>query len=200
MLGPPGSGKGTQAVRLAAALEIPHISTGDMMRAAIAEKTPIGQKVKGFLDAGALVPDEVVIDLVRERLAKADCNKGFLLDGFPRTIAQARKLEELLTKNNTPLTHVINLVVPHDVLIARIRKRAEEGGGRSDDNVQTASHRLQVFLAETAPVIDFYRELFDSKSAGCKFVEIDHLGTIEEVYDQIIQKGFAELKICTACG
>jgi adenylate kinase len=146
--------------------------------------------MKGCLDKGVLVPDDLVIALVEERLAKPDCQKGFLLDGFPRTIEQARKLEELLGRTKAPLTHVINLVVPSDVLIDRIRKRAAGGSGRSDDNVETATHRLKVFLEETAPVIEFYRGLSRSKEGTPKFVEIDRLGPIEEVYSEIGRKVF----------
>jgi adenylate kinase len=178
LMGPPGAGKGTQAIRIAAEQGCPHISTGDMLRAAVAEGSPIGLRVKEIMAAGKYVSDEVMIDLIKQRLAQADCKRGFLLDGFPRTVDQARKLDEMLKVSSKPLTHVLNLVVPNEVLIERIKKRAQEGSGRSDDNVETATKRLQVFLEQTAPVIKYYQE---SK----RLTEVDGLGTIDEVFARI---------------
>ena len=178
MLGAPGAGKGTQAAQVAAQHKIPHISTGDIIRAAIKDGSALGQKVKGFVDRGELVPDEVVIDLISERFGKADCAEGFLLDGFPRTIEQARKLDQMLSKAGKTLTHVVNLNVPKQELIDRICRRGQMGSGRSDDDQQTAIRRLQVFLDQTAPLIEFYR------SAG-KLLEVDGVGAIEEVYRRI---------------
>ncbi len=178
LMGPPGAGKGTQALNIVNACKIPHISTGDMMRAAVAEGQEVGKKVKGYLDRGELVPDDVVIEVIRQRLSKVDCANGFLLDGFPRTVEQAKKLDTLLQETNRPLTHIVDLVVPEDVLMDRIRKRGESGSGRSDDNVEVATKRLKVFLEQTAPVISYYRD-------GGRDIEINGLGTIEEVFRRI---------------
>ena len=178
LFGPPGAGKGTQAVKIAADFAIPHISTGDMMRAAVAGASAIGQKVKKYLDAGELVPDDVVIEVIRERLTQADCARGFLLDGFPRTVPQAKKLDQLLSQSARPLTHVVNLVVPEAVLMERIRKRGESGSGRSDDNVEVAQKRLRVFLEQTAPVIAFYGE-------SQRTSDVNGVGSVDEVYNRI---------------
>ena len=152
-LGPPGSGKGTQAQILAEIFQIPHISTGDILRAAIANKTELGQKAQSYMDKGDLVPDELILDLIRERLSHADAQKGWILDGFPRNVSQAAFLEELLQEINHSSSHVMNLEVPDQVLISRLL-----GRGRKDDNETTISNRLKVYREQTAPVIDFYRD------------------------------------------
>jgi adenylate kinase len=178
LLGPPGAGKGTQALKIAAFLKIPHISTGEMMRAEVAQKTALGGKVQEFLDTGALVPDNIIIDIIRSRLSKPDCLSGYLLDGFPRTLEQAKQLDVLLESINAKLSSVLDLIVPESVLIDRIKKRGEAGSGRSDDTAEKATKRLQVYWKDTAPVSMYYKETGRVK-------EIDGLGTIDEVYERI---------------
>ena len=152
-LGPPGAGKGTQASKLVMLKKLAHISTGDIMRAAIKDGTPLGLQAKGYMDRGELVPDSVVISIIEERLSKSDCANGYLLDGFPRTVEQAKALDELLIKNGSPLTHVIELEVPEQVILDRIRKRGE---GRADDNPEVVANRLKVYRQQTSPVTAYY--------------------------------------------
>jgi adenylate kinase len=181
-MGLPVAGKGTQAERIIEKYGIPHISTGDMFRAAIKEGTDLGLQAKSFMDKGNLVPDEVTIGIVRERLSKEDCNQGFLLDGFPRTVAQADALETILSDLNKQINFVINIDVDKDILMERLTGRrickscgstyhlvfnppANEGvcdrcGGelyqRADDNEETVQNRLEVNLKQTKPLLDFY--------------------------------------------
>jgi adenylate kinase len=176
LLGPPGAGKGTQAVLLCQSRKIPHISTGVILREAVASKSALGVKVKQILDAGDLVSDDIVNQLVEERLGKPDCKDGFLLDGYPRTLVQAEKLQELLARMKIPLTHVINLAVSEQVLLDRIRKRGE---GRTDDTAEVAANRLKVYWELTAPVAEFYKR-------GGKVVEVDGLGTVDEVHQRVL--------------
>lgn len=179
LLGPPGAGKGTQAILLSKEKSIPHISTGEIMRAAVSSGTEIGSKVKAYLDSGNLVPDELVIELIRGRLSESDCKNGFLLDGFPRTVPQAQALTKLLKEMNQELTHVVEVTVAEAVLLDRIRKRGAAGSGRSDDNDAVAARRLQVYWEQTAPVTEYY------KSIG-RIKEVDGLGTVEEVHGRIM--------------
>jgi adenylate kinase len=180
ILGPPGAGKGTQAVMICEALGIPHISTGEILRAAVAAESELGNKVKSFLDAGDLVPDQVIVDIMSERLQQEDCSNGFLLDGFPRTVNQAEMLDQVLSELSMELTQVIDLRVPDEVLIERIKGRAAASSGtRSDDTEEVAANRLQVYWEQTAPVSAFYRE-------SGSMVELDGLGTIEEVNQRIL--------------
>lgn len=184
LMGGPGAGKGTQANPLVERFKFPHISTGDMFRAAIKEGTALGLKAKSYMDAGGLVPDEVTIGIVEERLAQPDCKDGFLLDGFPRTLAQGNALAGILERLGMKLDGVINIEVAEDVLIPRLTGRRicrqcgssyhmvfnppkEEGvcgqcGGelyqRSDDTVETAENRLNVYNSQTEPLIAFYEE------------------------------------------
>ena len=152
-LGPPGSGKGTQAQLLAELFEIPHISTGEILRQAIAEKTVLGQKAQSYVDKGELVPDALILDLIRERLGQPDAQRGWILDGFPRNVAQASFLDELIEELNQSPDCAVNLEVPDEVLITRLLLR-----GRKDDNEQTIRRRLQVYREQTAPVIGYYRD------------------------------------------
>ena len=156
LLGPPGSGKGTQAARLSAALSIPHIATGDIFRALVEAGTPLGQRVKAFLERGELVPDDLVIDVIRHRLGQADATHGFVLDGFPRTVPQAEALDRLLVELGRPLDAVLYLQADRQSLIERLGQRAEVEG-RSDDRPDVILHRIDVFLEQTAPLIDYYR-------------------------------------------
>jgi adenylate kinase len=182
LMGLPGAGKGTQAERIVEKYDIPHISTGDMFRAAIKDSTELGLKAKSYMDKGELVPDEVTIGIVRERLSKPDCQKGFLLDGFPRTVAQAHALENILADLERKIDYVINIDVDKDILIerltgSRICKNCgatyhlvfnppnEEGKcdrcdgelyQRADDNEETVHNRLEVNLKQTKPLLDFY--------------------------------------------
>ena len=174
LLGPPGAGKGTQAMLIAKRFSLAHISTGDMMRAAIADGSEVGKKAKSFMDAGKLVPDEVVIDLIKARLAQLDCEVGFLLDGFPRTLPQAEALDVLLAGLKMPLTNVIELQVPEDVLVKRILARAESGSGRSDDNEQVIRKRFAVYREQTLPLTDYY-----AKSG--RLSQLDGVGSVEEI-------------------
>jgi adenylate kinase len=154
-LGAPGAGKGTQAKILADSQGIPHISTGDIFRAAVKNQTPLGVKAKGYMDAGDLVPDSLVIDLIRDRLQEPDATAGWILDGFPRTEPQAGFLEELLKEINQSCDRAINLDVEDEVVVKRLVERGLESG-RSDDNEATIRHRLQVYRDQTAPLIAFY--------------------------------------------
>ncbi|HEX9688048.1 MAG TPA: adenylate kinase [Thermoanaerobaculia bacterium] len=178
-LGPPGCGKGTQAKLLARRLGVPAISTGDMLREAVRLGTPLGLRAKAIMEAGELVPDDVVIGLIRERIAAPDALGGFLLDGFPRTIEQAKELERLLEGNGAALDVVINLLVPEKTLIERMLGRASEEG-RSDDRPETVAERLRVYREKTAPLVDHYR------AAGL-LADVEGSGDIPQVAERIDQ-------------
>lgn len=184
LMGLPGAGKGTQAEKIVEKYNIPHISTGDMFRAAIKDGTELGLQAKSFMDKGELVPDEVTIGIVKERLAKDDCRQGFLLDGFPRTVAQAEALDSMLADLERPIDYVINVDVDKEILMERLTGRrickecgatyhlvfnppTKEGvcdrcGGelyqRADDNAETVQNRLDVNLAQTKPLLSFYED------------------------------------------
>ena len=184
LMGLPGAGKGTQAERIVEKYGIPHISTGDMFRAAIKEETPLGLEAKSYMDAGNLVPDEVTIGIVRDRLSKKDCEKGFLLDGFPRTVAQAEALEEITQELSRKIDYVLNISVDSDKLMQRLTGRricqtcgstyhvifnppkvegvCDKDGGtliqRQDDNEETVRNRLNVNMKQAKPLLDFYGE------------------------------------------
>ncbi|MGF2614169.1 adenylate kinase [Rossellomorea vietnamensis] len=204
LMGLPGAGKGTQAEKIVEKYGIPHISTGDMFRAAMKEETELGLKAKSFMDKGELVPDEVTIGIVRERLSREDCHKGFLLDGFPRTVAQADALESILSDLGKKIDYVINIQVDKEVLMERLTGRrickkcgatyhlvfnppSEEGvcdrcGGelyqRADDNEETVQNRLDVNIKQTQPLLDFYQE-------KGYLVNIDGQRDIKEVFSDI---------------
>jgi adenylate kinase len=206
LLGAPGSGKGTQARKLMADRNIPQISTGDMLREAVATGTRFGQKAKAIMDAGNLVSDDIVLGIISERLAQADAADGFILDGFPRTRQQAFDLEELLDQLGTPLDAALLMDVDFDVLMKRLTGRrtcsltgkllnvyyssqaemdeCTDAGGeliqREDDNEETISNRLDVYRAQTEPLIDFYR-----KRDCLRVVDAD--GPIDEVYERLLQ-------------
>jgi adenylate kinase len=175
LLGPPGAGKGTQAQRLVEKHGIVQLSTGDMLRAASAAGTPVGQRAKAIMDRGDLVPDEVMIGIIAERLERPDTGKGFILDGFPRTVDQAEALDHLLEERGIALDGIVEIVVDHAILRDRILGRAREtGGARADDTEATVTKRLDVYRAQTAPVADHYRRRGVLK-------QVDGMGTVEEV-------------------
>ena len=155
LLGPQGSGKGTQAKRIQSEYDLPHIATGDILRAAMANGTPLGRVVKPIYDAGKLVPDELIIDVIRDRLSQPDADDGFVLDGFPRTLAQAEALDEMLREIGKPLSAVIELHVPREVAVERMLNRSSEEG-RSDDTPQAIAKRLELYQKETVPVAQHY--------------------------------------------
>jgi adenylate kinase len=179
LLGPPGAGKGTQAQRLAERLGIPQISTGDMLRAAVAAGSEVGKRAKTFMDAGKLVPDEVVIGVAEQRLGQPDAKKGFILDGFPRTAAQADALDRMLPALGVSLERCVSLRVDGDELVKRLLKRAQIEG-RADDNEQTIRTRMQVYEESTAPLIAYYR-------ARGVLREIDGEGSVDEVAKRLEQ-------------
>lgn len=155
LLGPQGSGKGTQAKRIASELKFAHVATGDMFRAAIARRTPLGLQVEPILASGQLVPDELTIGLIRERLAEEDAQEGFILDGFPRNAVQAEALDDLLLELGRPLDVIFEFQIPDDVCIERLLKRAEEEG-RVDDTPEVIAERLRIYHSETEPLIEHY--------------------------------------------
>jgi adenylate kinase len=205
LVGPPGAGKGTQAQFISAHLGVPKISTGDIFRANVSQGTDLGQQAKKFMDAGDLVPDEITIGMVRDRLAEDDARQGFLLDGFPRNVPQARTLDEILTEAGTPLDVVLELVVDDDEVVRRLSGRrtcrncghiwhidfdppSKDGvcdicGGelfqRDDDMPETVRHRLEVYYEQTSPLVGYYAE------AGI-LVGIDAMGPVDDVTDRAI--------------
>ena len=197
-LGPPGAGKGTQAERIAERFQIAHLSTGDMLRAEIRNATPLGAAAKAYIDRGELVPDSVIIDMVRERIARDDCKNGFLLDGFPRTVVQAEALNAI-----TDIDHAVNIDVPSERLVARIsgRRMCPDCGAayhvsmyaeptcrkcngklyqRDDDREETVMNRLKVYTEKTAPLIAFY------EAAG-KLVTVDGDANVDTVTESILK-------------
>jgi len=172
LVGPPGAGKGTQAVRLAARLDVPHISTGDLFRANLSENTPLGLAAKRFMDAGELVSDEVTVGMVRERLAEEDAAKGFILDGFPRTVAQADALAAFLHTDGNELDAVVALEVPEDLLVRRLL-----GRGRTDDTEEVIRRRQEIYRAETAPLLEHYRD---------RLISVDAVGEIDEITERVL--------------
>lgn len=206
LLGPPGAGKGTQAERLMAHFGIPQLSTGDMLRAAVAAGSPLGKKAKGIMEAGKLVPDDLMITLIAERIGEDDCRPGFILDGFPRTTAQAEALDEMLGERNMDLDRVIAIEVDEEALVERIAGRfscSQCGAGyhdkfkrpavdnvcdacggaeftrRKDDNRETVKARLAAFREQTAPIIPYYE-------ANCRLVRVDGMADIDTVGRSIL--------------
>ncbi|MBP2651538.1 MAG: adk [Firmicutes bacterium] len=205
LMGPPGAGKGTQAAKLVDKFSIPHISTGDMFRAAVKEGTHLGRQAKEFMDAGQLVPDSVTIGIVKERLAKPDCKTGFILDGFPRTLEQAAALDVTLDQLGIKLDRVVNITAPDDELVKRITGRrickgcsatyhvvlnaplvagkCDKCGAelfqRGDDQAETVTKRLEVYQVQTEPLISYYRD------KGV-YAEINGLQPIDKVLDDVV--------------
>ncbi|WP_324822117.1 adenylate kinase [Sinanaerobacter sp. ZZT-01] len=206
LLGPPGAGKGTQATQIAEKYNIPHISTGDIFRKNVKEGTPLGKKAQEYMSKGELVPDDLVIELVEDRLTEDDCKNGFLLDGFPRTVYQAEKFDVYLKEKNSVIDKVLDIDVEKDILIDRMIGRRvckncgatyhvknmppkKEGicdvcGGeiyqRADDTLETVSNRLQVYLEQTSPLIDYYEK------AG-NIAHINGAGALDKVFSKIVE-------------
>ena len=178
LLGAPGSGKGTQAARLKVALGVPHISTGDLLRAAVAAGTPLGLKAKAVMEAGQLVSDAIVLGMLEQRLAQADAQAGFILDGYPRNLAQVQALDDLLARLGQPLDAVVKLKVPSETIVGRteLRFKAE---GRADDHPDTVRKRLAVYAEQTAPVAEYYAR------AGTLRI-VDGVGSLDEVFARIL--------------
>lgn len=179
LFGPPGAGKGTQAQRIEAERGLKQLSTGDMLRAAVAAGTELGQQAKAIMDAGKLVSDDIMIGLIAERIKEQDCAKGFILDGFPRTVAQAEGLDRMLEKNGMKIDHAIEFVVDEKALFDRIETRAAESAqageaARADDNAETLRKRLAVYREQTAPVLPYY------ETRGL-LKKVDGMQQIEEV-------------------
>ena len=170
LVGPPGAGKGTQAERLSERLGVPHISTGDMFRENIKNDTELGREAKRFSDAGDLVPDEVTVAMVKDRLAKDDARQGFLLDGFPRNVSQADELATVLDALGQRLDAVLQFDVEEEELVKRLSAR-----GRSDDTEDVIRHRQQVYRKETAPLLEYYRDIL---------VTVDAVGSVDEITDR----------------
>lgn len=178
LLGAPGSGKGTQAVRLQQALGVPHISTGDLLRAAVAAGTTLGLQAKAVMERGELVSDDIVLGMLGERLSAGDVDKGFVLDGYPRNIAQAHALDALLAELGQPVDQAVLLDVDTELLIERIAGRAQ-AEGRSDDTPETVRNRLRVFNEQTAPVIDFY-------ASSKRLITVDGVGEVDAITARIL--------------
>lgn len=179
LMGAPGSGKGTQAIDLARRYGVPSISTGDIFRYHIKNQTPLGIKVKAIIDAGDYVPDDVTEEIVASRLAEADCEPGFLLDGFPRTMHQVHFLDRHLAELGQQLDAVISLHVDPEVLVERLLARAEKEG-RADDNAETIRRRMEVYAGQTAPLLSHY------ESQGL-LVDVEGTGTVDEVRERMFQ-------------
>jgi len=176
-LGPPGSGKGTQAKLLAERLGVPAISTGEILRAAVAERRPLGLQAKSVMDSGELVSDDLMINLIRDRTQQPDARGGFILDGFPRTLAQAAALEAMLAETGQTLSGALNLTVPEPLLVDRMEGRAASES-RSDDTPSTVRERLRVYREKTAPLVDYYRQ-------RDLLADVDGVGSVSEVAGRI---------------
>jgi adenylate kinase len=179
LLGAPGSGKGTQATRLREHLQVPHISTGDLLRGAVAAGTPLGLKAKAVMEAGNLVSDDIVLGMLEERLGKDDARAGFVLDGYPRNLAQARALEQLLARLQQPVDIAVQLDVDTALLVERIAGRAAQEG-RADDTPESVRNRLNVYTEQTAPVVEFYR---NTGKLAC----VHGVGSMDEVFTRIVE-------------
>lgn len=179
LLGAPGSGKGTQATRLKDALNVAHISTGDLLRAAVAADTPLGQKAKSVMERGELVSDDLMLGMLEERLSQPDVANGFILDGYPRNLAQASALDDLLSRIGQPVDLALQLDVGTELLIQRLAGRAQ-AEGRADDTPDAVRNRLRVYSAQTAPVIDYYR-------AQNRLVCVYGVGSLDEVAQRILR-------------
>ena len=179
LLGPPGSGKGTQATRLKEYLQVPHISTGDLLRAEVAAGSPLGVQAKEVMARGDFVSDEILLGMLEARLARADTANGFILDGYPRNQVQADALGELLKKLGQPMDYAVQLEVPTDLLVQRIAGRAA-AEGRDDDTPEVVRNRLDKYTSQTAPVIDYYRQ-------HGQLTVVDGVGSLDDVFNRLIE-------------
>jgi adenylate kinase len=178
LFGPPGSGKGTQAARVASHVGIPHVGTGDMLRAEVERGSALGREAAPIMESGQLISDDLIIRVIGSRLGEPDAAGGVLLDGFPRTVPKAEALDALLESRGTAVDEVISLQVPADVLLQRVLKRATEEG-RADDTAEAFERRLETYREETAPVLDYYQR------TGTRILPIQGVGTVDEVGDRI---------------
>ena len=178
LFGPPGAGKGTQAVKLSALLDIPHISTGDMFRYHMKNNTELGQTVKTYTDKGRLVPDDITIAMVKDRLSQDDIKAGFLLDGFPRSVPQAEALDTMLTSINITLNHVVNISIQDDEIRTRLAKRATIEGRADDADQKVIQNRITTYKNQSEPCLDYYRPQGLVR-------DIDGTGSIDQVFDRI---------------
>lgn len=178
LFGPPGAGKGTQAERIKEKYRLVHLSTGDILRGELKAKTELGREAQKYMDKGELVPDEVVIGMIDNKLKENSGANGFIFDGFPRTTAQAKALDELLEKSASPISTMISLEVQHDELVKRLQKRAEVSGRADDKDISVIENRIQVYHNETAPLKDYYK-------AQGKYTPIDGMGSIEDIFGRV---------------
>ncbi len=179
LLGAPGSGKGTQAARLKEHLQVPHISTGDLLRAEVAAGSKLGLEAKEVMASGNLVSDEILLGMLEDRFSRPDTRDGFILDGYPRNLAQADALDKLLTRIRQPMDYAVQLEVPTDLLVERIAGRAK-AEGRADDSPESVRTRLKVYDDQTAPVIEFYRQ-------HGQLTVVDGVGGLDDVFNRIIE-------------
>jgi len=179
LLGAPGSGKGTQAARLKEHLQVPHISTGDLLRAEVAAGSPLGLQAKEVMARGDLVSDEILLGMLEDRFSRDDTKGGFILDGYPRNLAQADALDALLGRIGQPMDYAVQLEVPADLLVERIAGRAQ-AQGRADDSPESVRKRLQVYDEQTAPVVEFYRQ-------HGQLTVVDGVGSLDEVFTRIVE-------------
>jgi adenylate kinase len=179
LLGAPGSGKGTQAARLKEHLQVPHVSTGDLLRAEVAAGSRLGLEAKEIMARGDLVSDAILLGMLEDRLSRADTANGFILDGYPRNLAQASALGELLARIGQPMDCAVQLDVDSELLVQRIAGRAK-AEGRSDDNPESVRKRLSIYNEQTAPVVDFYRQ-------QGKLSVVDGVGTLDDVFTRIVE-------------
>ena len=179
LLGAPGSGKGTQAARLKEHLQVPHISTGDLLRAEVAAGTKLGLEAKEIMAAGNLVSDEILLGMLEDRFSRPDTAGGFILDGYPRNLAQADALDQLLGRIRQPMDYAVQLEVPTELLVERIAGRAK-AEGRADDSPESVRNRLQVYDNSTAPVIEFYRQ-------HGQLTVVDGVGSLDQVFTRIVE-------------
>ncbi|MFN7182758.1 MAG: adenylate kinase [Thermomonas haemolytica] len=179
LLGAPGSGKGTQAARLKDFLQVPHISTGDLLRAEVAAGTPLGRQAGEVMARGDLVSDDILLGMLRDRLSREDARNGFILDGYPRNLAQAAALDALLRELGQSFDFAVQLAVDNEQIIARLAERAKIEG-RADDTPESVRHRLKVYDEKTAPVIEFYRQ-------HGQLTVVDGVGSLDEVFTRIVE-------------
>ena len=179
LLGAPGSGKGTQAARLKDHLQVPHVSTGDLLRAEVAAGSPLGRQAKEVMARGDLVSDEILLGMLEDRFSRDDTKGGFILDGYPRNLAQADALDALLGRIGQPMDYAVQLDVPVDLLVERIAGRAQ-AEGRADDSPESVRTRLQVYDTQTAPVIEFYRQ-------HGQLTVVDGVGSLDDVFARIVE-------------